>query len=98
MAEAYDSDSGSESPSSSVSPSAIKTSAKVNGAVEVEDEDEIVRDEVEELDWDGVMGKLRSSVVDRSKKRRTAFINRYLTVSETCRSKGRKVMMSLLMV
>ena len=80
MSEAYDSDSES---SSSVSPSLVEKEAIVNERLD-DDSDDEEREEEVELDWDTVMSKLRMSINDRSAKKRSVFINRYLTVSETC--------------
>lgn len=78
MSEAYDSD--DESSSSSVSPETIRKEAVVRSG----DYDDDGEEEEEALDWDSVVAKLRTSVLDRSKKRRSLFINRYLAVRENC--------------
>ena len=79
MTEAYDSDSDSGSSTGSVSPATIKKEAVVNDTFDDDAE------EVEEvLDWESVMSRLRISILDRSKKRRAAFIGRYLNVTQTC--------------
>jgi len=80
MSEAYESDSES---SSSVSPSTIRKETVVNERLD-EDSDDEEQEEEEVLDWDSVVAKLRLSINDRSTKKRTVFIHRYLTVSETC--------------
>ena len=78
MSEAYDSD--AESSSSSVPPETIRKEAVVNSADYDDDEEE----QEEPLDWDTVVSKLRASVLDRSKKRRSVFVNRYLAVKDNC--------------
>jgi hypothetical protein len=95
-AEAYESGSESESEAST---SAITAKPKVtapiqsNGKAVDEDEEEeasvrpaaaVAAQEV--VDWDEVMGRCKRAVGDASAKRRQAFIQKYLGVSEDCKS------------
>ena len=82
MSEAYDSD--AESSSSSVSPETIRKEAVVNSGGLDDGDDDDDEEEEEVLDWDSVVAKLRPSVLDRSKKRRSLFMNRYLAVKDHC--------------
>ena len=53
------------------------------------DDDEVEVEEQEEVDWAVVLPKIRPALMDKSKKRRQAFIVRYLTVTDDCRLFGR---------
>ncbi|WWD15877.1 hypothetical protein CI109_100301 [Kwoniella shandongensis] len=82
--EAYESSSSSEG---SVDGAAVNGGA-AGAHSDDDDEDEIEEEEDtrgrrdEDVDWASLGQKLRPSIMDRSKKRRQAFISRYLYVSE----------------
>jgi len=96
-AEAYESGSESESEASTSAITAkpkVKAPVQSNGKVVDEDEEEegvrpaataaVAAQEV--VDWDEVMGRCKRAVGDASAKRRQAFIQKYLSVSDDCKS------------
>ena len=101
-AEAYasDSDSGESEASTSAavrqpkaSPANGKSPAHVENGDEEADEYEEgyggladERGREEDIDWEDVLSRLKLALGDKSKKRRQAFIARYLYVSEICES------------
>lgn len=84
--EAYESSGSSASSSGSeAGENEVTQTRQTNGFVvndeSSDDEDEgSERDEV--VDWDVLLPKLRPAMMDRSKKRRAAFVSRYLTVTD----------------
>ena len=53
------------------------------------DDDELADDDgaaarEESIDWETVLPLIRGAMLNKSKKRRTAFIGRYLYVTESC--------------
>lgn len=96
-AEAYASD--SDSGESEASTSAAVRQPKANGkspAVAQDDEEDGEEDvyappadergREEDIDWEDVLSRLKLALGDKSKKRRQAFIARYLYVTKTCES------------
>jgi hypothetical protein len=76
-------DSASEA-ESSAGPANHVTKVDVYVASEDEDEDMEEEQKVEKEDWATTLPRIRSSLMDPSKKRRRAFISRYLSVSPEC--------------
>ncbi|WVR05268.1 hypothetical protein IAU60_002280 [Kwoniella sp. DSM 27419] len=89
--EAYESSSGSEAGEGRSEPNGASSKSAIvheDGDDDVDDEFDVAADEAvqgrreAEVDWEALLPKLRSSLMDKSKKRRQAFISRYLYVSE----------------
>lgn len=94
-AEAYESGSESESEASTSAITAkpkVKAPVQSNGKVVDEDEEEenvtpaAAAAAQEVVDWDEVVGRCKRAVGDASAKRRQAFIHKYLSVSDDCKS------------
>lgn len=96
-AEAYDSSSSSDAEGSVDGRATPLVNGNGSGATksagaveESSDEDETVDDEEAagrreiDVDWDSIGTKIRPALVDKSRKRRQAFISRYLYVSQQC--------------
>ena len=49
---------------------------------ESDSEDADSEEEEEEVDWDKVVGRLRASIMSRSRKRREEFVKSYLEVTD----------------
>lgn len=97
--EAYasDSDSGESEASTSAAVRKPNGSAKQEQPPVADDDDDDIEEDAyaaqaddkgreENIDWDDVLGRLKLAVGDKSKKRRQAFITRYLYVTTDCKS------------
>lgn len=86
--EAYESESdkaGSSSSASEHDRDRVISGGKAHTATEITDDasdEQEIRDE--EVDWGMTIPKIRFAVMDRSKKRRAAFISRYLSGADSC--------------
>jgi hypothetical protein len=91
--EAYESSEGSASGSEDERDGGTRSAAK-----EIEtrgdfgqadgDEEEEEYDRHEDVDWDKVIPRLRSAMVDPSQKRRRVFLSRYLNISKDSECKS----------
>lgn len=84
-AEAYDSDSDDESVAST---SLVVNGNRENGngnGMDIDEEDEVESGHRGETEWTEVIPRIRDVMVDKSSRRRDAFISRNLTVSADCK-------------
>ncbi len=87
--EAYESsDSGSSSSSSEAAPESLVNGRTQGRRVESEHDDGEDEDEDQAVDWEKLLSRLRPAIMDKSKKRRGAFISKCLKVTDRCQCVG----------